>query len=300
MSWAIVTAIAVAVLLLAAVVVFLLLRRRKREQAGPQEPAPVPAEDPSWRERRHKPCILVTGWPGAEIETLLDPLTGADPGGKSGWRVVGEMLVYCAAAGTLMEEKSWDDVLRKLARRRPARPLDGLILALPASPDSETETAATILRERLDRLRERLGFVVPVYLVVTGGERIPGLATLRQSLAPEHSSQILGWSTDSRLDALLPDEWVETAFISIRETVARIQVKLLGARPAAGSSDELLALPAALDDLRRPLARFSATCGNARSCRRSGWRVRPLDTRAPGAGPRYGRKRWRPCSRSSY
>lgn len=254
------------VILAGGLVYFLLQRRASAQTAGGEAP---PRDDVSWLGRRNKPCILVTGLPGSGADSVLEPLWGLGVVGSSGdagrprWRVLGETLVCSVPEEVFAGEdhKAWDGVLRWLARRRATRPLDGVILTVPAiltgpAGLSPGEPVPARIRERLDRLRERLGFVVPIYVMVTGCENLAGFTALVGLLTQERREEMVGWSAGQRLDTAFSSEWVEEAFASIHEAVARTQLTLLGASNPPVAGDELLALTAGLAQLEKPLGRW--------------------------------------------
>lgn len=85
-----------------------------------------------------------------------------------------------AADGRTSDERSWRSALNLLQKLRPKRPVDGIVLAIPcrelieaqrseAAQEELTARAGRIYR-KLWQMQQRLGFRLPVYLLVTGCE----------------------------------------------------------------------------------------------------------------------------------
>lgn len=135
------------------------------------------------------PCYLLLG-PPPDIATVVDgaglePAFAASPDGRPGASIVGPWRVWLTREAVLIggepgagEEAAWRDMLAMLRRWRPRRPLDGLILVLPAATvldADEAETAAR-LRRRIQDIGRGLRTRVPVYTIVAGCDRLTGFA----------------------------------------------------------------------------------------------------------------------------
>lgn len=210
----------------------------------------------------HTRQILPLGEPDSHAGTAVPGL---------GWWIferavvldVGGDLVL-QGTGTGSDQMAWRGFLRLLRRRRGERPCDGVLLALPASEllgieaaDPQTQDVlaarAGVLRRRLWSIQERLGMQLPVYLLVTKCDLVPGFADFVEGLDEGELRQIFGWSCPTPPETPYDAAWVDAAWQSIETALARIQL----ARSAAASQElagsELAAFPAALGQLREPL-----------------------------------------------
>jgi type VI protein secretion system component VasK len=109
-----------------------------------------------------------------------------------------------AASHTAHGQGLWLQALLALAERRDRLPLQGLVACvgatalLPAPADGAEAIAATPdrtatgLRYLIDEAAGSLRLQLPVYLVVTGLEQLPGYPALRGLLPPEVLAQVLG------------------------------------------------------------------------------------------------------------
>jgi type VI secretion system protein ImpL len=165
------------------------------------------------------PWYLIVGAPGAGKTTALVhsgldfPL--APSHGKAAVRGIGGtrhcdwwftgQAVLIDTAGRYITQDSdraadraaWLGFLDLLVRHRPRRPIDGVLLALSAADLLQTERAPRLahareLRARLDELQARLGLRVPVYLLVTKTDLLPGFDEFYADFDQDERAQVWG------------------------------------------------------------------------------------------------------------
>ncbi len=123
-------------------------------------------------------------------------------------------IVCDASART--ERGLWYQALMQLASERDQLPLNGLVVCIGArsllgAADALKETSMR-LRRLVDESMEHLQVQLPVYVLVTGLEALPGYAAFRAALPAEAFTQALGWrlpenevvsaGTSDKLDSL--------------------------------------------------------------------------------------------------
>src|SRR5215210_3298295 len=130
-----------------------------------------------------------------------------------------------SADGRGSDEGSWRSALNLLQKLRPKRPVDGVILAVPcrelieaqrseAAKEELTARAGRIYR-KLWQMQQRLGFRLPVYLLVTGCERLSGFASFSGLVPAKLRDEMLGWSSPFGPDAAYRSGWVDEAFTAV-------------------------------------------------------------------------------------
>jgi type VI secretion system protein ImpL len=159
------------------------------------------------------------------------------------------------------DDKEWDSALRHLRELRPKRPADGVIVAFPCAEllegsvneikRAELAASAGQLFRRLWETQQQLGFRLPVYVVVTGSERLTGFGSLCSSLPENARREMLGWSSPYSVDAAYRGVWVEEAFTAIERRVEDVQMEVFAAGTA--EADWLLRLPLAIASLAKPV-----------------------------------------------
>lgn len=171
------------------------------------------------------PWYVIIGAPGAGKTTVLlnsglhFPLAdGADDCGASArdairgvggtrncdwWFTSEAVLIDTAGRYTTQDSDrdadrtAWLGFLDLLRRHRPRRPLNGVLLTMSASellqaPPERAAAHASELRQRLDEITTRLGIEVPVYVLVTKTDLVPGFAEFFADFDPPLRAQVWG------------------------------------------------------------------------------------------------------------
>ncbi|HEX6085249.1 MAG TPA: type VI secretion system protein [Thermoanaerobaculia bacterium] len=173
--------------------------------------------------------------------------------------VAGDIVLR--ADGTTADDDSWSKVLRRLQKLRPKRPVDGVVVTIScktlldstANELAQTDLAMRMgkVHRRLADVQQKLGFRVPVYVLLTGADTLTGFDALCAGLPPQSRRQMLGWSSPYTPDTVYAGEWVDEAFRSINERVQYVQMEIL----TEGSADAntLLMLDDSIASLAAPL-----------------------------------------------
>jgi type VI secretion system protein ImpL len=118
------------------------------------------------------------------------------------------------------EKTDWVTFLKALTHYRPRRPLDGLILALPAAyfygkaklSQKELKKRAEALSQQLIQVEKVLGFKVPLYCVLTGLDVVPGFKGFCHEIPQKAQQEMFGWSSGYSTDTTYQGEWIKEAF----------------------------------------------------------------------------------------
>lgn len=112
---------------------------------------------------------------------------------------------YLTQADTDVDGSAWVALLELLRKRRRHRPLNGVLVTVPTEvllqgSEDEVATLARQIRGRLQEVQRRLHLDVPVYLVLSKADSVPGFNEFFDSLTREESDQVLGasFSRDQR------------------------------------------------------------------------------------------------------
>ena len=171
--------------------------------------------------------------------------------GSDGAVLVTPSDMFHHADGAVPQLSAWRRLLNVLVRVRPNRPLDAVIWTVSAeqlwSGNSAVAAGLAAYRKFAD-LQQRLGLSLPVYLVVTGIESVPGMLEFAQNLPDEAQDIMLGWSSPFAPGMSWRADWADMAVDHVSATLAE-EITELGAL-AGGVGEQLYLLPRQFDQIR--------------------------------------------------
>lgn len=215
------------------------------------------------RDRYQMPWLMMLGneTDGARLcaQWRLQPTDKAAWFGRWWSDAEGAVLVvpqalFLPEEGMNRQRGNWWRLLGLILRLRSKRPLDAVIWTVPfARLDDSEHTADLSLKVRrcfIDLL-QRFGLSLPVYVVVTGMEELPGFQELVSALPAEARESMLGWSSPYAPDAAWQSQWSDQALDQVHAALAQSIIEI-GALSGQLSAD-LYGLPERFEGLRRAL-----------------------------------------------
>ncbi len=177
--------------------------------------------------------------------------------------VPGDLLLR---AGGGSDEAGWKVLLRLLQEHRTERPLDGVVLVVPAGdlvgPGRLGREALVAKAEaafgKLWEAQKTLGMRFPVWVLVTQCDRVPGFRGVCARLPAPLRDEVFGWSSPYPVDAAFAPEWVDEAFGAVHAGLYETQVELLSGGEGGGDADAVFRFPAELRQAAAPLRTYLA------------------------------------------
>ncbi|MFY0575193.1 type VI secretion system protein [Cystobacter fuscus] len=228
------------------------------------------------RERRYQvPWLMMVGEPGSGRTSLAaganlrrpygSPTRGEMEAGGWGVWLFDQGVVLDMPGMTEQPTEEWRAVLQRLKRVRGQRPIDGLMLTVPAThltgpkalDDVGLERMAQGLFQGLQALRRELGVRVPVFVVITRSDVIPGFTAFCRSLPPRRWDEMLGWSSPYSPQEPYISAWVDEAFQVIHRELCGLQLELLAdGRGKQPDRESAFLFPSELRALAGPVRRL--------------------------------------------
>ncbi len=216
--------------------------------------------DQGSQDRYQTPWLLLVGDPREGSQ--LCPDWQLAPAGRAAWfgrwwlDPDGSLLVvpqglFLPEEGGTVPAFAWRRLLGMLLRLRGQRPLDGVIWTIPLPrllDDAQLAADAIAARRRFGEMLQRLGLSLPVHVLVTGLEEMPGFQELVAALPEESRERALGWASPYALEAGWQGYWLDDA---IDQMVQAVQAAILEVAVIKGElGEDLYRLPGQLDGLR--------------------------------------------------
>ena len=250
------------------------------------------AESPSDKDRMSMPWFMLLGGEGSGKTTLLantglplpyGPAFEVDSRKKDAgrWWLYEDAVVLEAPAAapgatatgtTLTPEQTqalntsegWNTLLHMLRRERPDSPLNGIIVTVSApdllasrrDPEKLVDQAERI-RVFLERTRGVLGVRLPLHLLVTKCDTLPGFKSFAQNLPEGRRHDIFGWANPNKLETPFNPDWVDLGIAAMRDQLDDLRDELLAAPDEIVDSDGLFVFVSEFAELHEPLKEFA-------------------------------------------
>lgn len=204
---------------------------------------------------------------GLEFPVGTESLSGAGGTRNCDWWFTNEAVILDTAGRFTFEERNapdaqeWKEFLGLLRRYRPRCPINGVIVAIPATSllsdaPAEMEQKAKTIRDKLTQLQQELEIQFPVYIFVTKCDLVLGFTEFFQRLPALEQRQLFGWSKAPPFDeAFRPDGW-SGVFRGVRQRLHLWRNRFLADDPEAPDVDRLYAFPDEFGALEEPIQRY--------------------------------------------
>lgn len=221
--------------------------------------------------RYDSPWVLLMGQPRSGKSSLAESISekqrrepshheSALPFAGSRWWFFNRgILIDPLSSGS---EKSptiaWSTLFSGLFDRRPERPLDAVVLVLPADilKDGNAAELSALAQKCFDQLVKaqiQFEFTFPVYVLVSQCDDVEGFDVFWKRQSEEVRKQILGWSNPYSLQQRYVEGWVDEAFESIDDSLRVLQVQAAAENSSTDEADRFFLFPQRFDELREPL-----------------------------------------------
>jgi type VI secretion system protein ImpL len=223
------------------------------------------------------PWFLVIGEPGSGKSNLLAQ-TGVNLAPEEGsgeaeskspleWRFLDKGILlgvagnyFSAKSDYTRDEHGWTRLLRLLQNNRPRRPIDGVVLTIAATDlvgpaameEAQLGNRAARIADMLAQAQRTLGFIFPVYIVITKCDEISGFGTFCRELPQRAKNEIFGWSNPYNVDATFTQEWVAEAFDQITTDMRRLQSEIFVEKNEISHPEDVFLFPEEMGKMRVP------------------------------------------------
>lgn len=219
------------------------------------------------------PWHVIVGPPGAGKTTALRnsglqfPYMSTSGGGVRGvggtrncdWWLTNEAVLLDTAGRWTTEEEDrgeWLAFLDLIKKFRPRKPLNGIIAAialdqLGGAHDEEVSSLARRMRERIDEVQNRLQMSLPVYVLFTKADLVPGFVETFSDLSKQDRGQVWGFTVP--LASPPPDAGYhfQQRFDEMASIIERRSLKRMGEERKLETRELIHGFPQQLGSLRR-------------------------------------------------
>jgi type VI secretion system protein ImpL len=139
-------------------------------------------------------------------------------------------------SGRQASDEGWQQTLKQLRKYRPRQPLNGVVLTISCADligderlePAEIEDKAARMHTKLQQMQQQLGLRLPIYVVLTKCDAIPGFDAFCEELSPDRKQEMMGWSNPHAVDAAYTSDWVDECFATLERDLHYAQIQALG------------------------------------------------------------------------
>ncbi|MFA8343615.1 MAG: type VI secretion protein IcmF/TssM N-terminal domain-containing protein [Rhodothermaceae bacterium] len=165
--------------------------------------------------------------------------------------------------------KLWKYLVRKIKNIRRLRPLDGIIIPVPADlfflkngnkADNidKIKEEADLLSERLDYLQKKFKMQLPVYIIITKSDYVDGFKDFVNELPERFSNELFGWSNPYRPEIYTYSRsWISEAFSKINEQLSFLQFGIINNSNGRADKEKIFLFSRQIDTLKYPVQIFA-------------------------------------------
>lgn len=185
--------------------------------------------DLRWRYKL--PCFMITGSEHSGKTTLLNSLdleNLANDGSELNamWKIFKKGAVFEMPQVELKEEegKFWSFISELFAFIRPRRPLDGLIVTVPADvlmTHTDIEKYASEMFTKIFQFQHDINFRLPIYLIITKSDLIQGFPEFSCLLHESAKQQMFGWSCPYTINSAFSTAWIDDIFSTLHNGIRK-------------------------------------------------------------------------------
>src|SRR5215471_18547273 len=224
------------------------------------------------------PWYVIIGPPGAGKSTALKnsglqfPYLSARGGGVCGvggtrncdWWLTNEAIILDTAGRYATEDddqEEWFAFLEMLKRNRARRPINGVLVAvnvadLGGATEEEVGDLAKRIRDRVDEVMSHLHVVVPVYLLCTKCDLVPGFTETWNELKKNERGQIWGFTFPLESETPEPGDAFAEKFDELLRVVELRSLSRMAAERRLDVRQHVYEFPQQMEALRINLTEF--------------------------------------------
>ena len=159
----------------------------------------------------------------------------------------------------------WSTLLHMLRRERPDSPLNGVIVAISCTDlvdarlnPEKLEEQADRIRVFLERTRRFLGVRLPLHVIVTRCETLPGFRSFAEALPAARRQDVFGWANPRDVESRFEAAWVDGGFAELQERLGNLRDEVLAAPEQVRDSVGVFVFDSEFAELQEPLKTFIA------------------------------------------
>jgi type VI secretion system protein ImpL len=169
--------------------------------------------------------------------------------------------IFLPKVGFNADEKNWNTLLNMLSRYRSKKPLNGIILTIPANElygrnklsQEDIRRRSQYIARKLSFAQNYLGMKLPVYVVVTKTDLVPGFQSFCSEIPVRNRSNMLGWSSPYSIDVVYTSQIIDEGFVTFENELNKIRIEIFSENSTTAMRDGVFIFPSELLTIKTSL-----------------------------------------------
>jgi type VI secretion system protein ImpL len=175
--------------------------------------------------------------------------------------------IFLPKVGFNAEDKTWNVILNMLSRYRSERPLNGIILTIPANElygknklaPEELRKKAQYIARKLNFAQNYLGMKLPLYIIITKTDVIPGFQSFCSEIPVRNRQNMLGWSSPYVIDVAYNPRIIDEGFAALENELNEIRMEIFSESFTTTIRDGVFVFPSELLTIKNSFAIYMDT-----------------------------------------
>lgn len=222
------------------------------------------------RWRYSLPCFMMVGPENSGKTTILNSLTFEDLKSDeapfdSMWKLFknGAIFEMPHADSSEKETTFWSFISELFVFIRPRRPLDGIIITIPAdmllSSSIDIEKISQEIFDKVFAFQSAINFRIPIYLIVTKSDLIQGFSEFSHLLSDKSQQQIFGWSNPNSLSSAFSTSWIGEIFETINSGIKKAVILFSRDKNISGDLEKAVLFETHFNKIQESLSKYLMT-----------------------------------------
>lgn len=169
--------------------------------------------------------------------------------------------IFLPKTGFDADEKNWNILLNLLSRYRSEKPINGIILTIPANElygknkltPEDIKKRALYVSRKLNFAQNYLGMKLPVYIVITKTDVVPGFQSFCSEIPARNRTNMLGWSSPYPVSFTYNPKILDEGFCAFENSLNDLRIEIISEGSAKTILDGIFVFPSELITIKESL-----------------------------------------------
>lgn len=169
--------------------------------------------------------------------------------------------IFLPKTGFDSDEKNWGVLLNLLSRYRSEKPINGIVLTIPASELygknklslEDIKKRALYVSRKLNFAQNYLGMKLPIYIVITKTDVVPGFQSFCSEIPARNRTNMLGWSCPYSVSFSYNSKILDDGFYAFENNLNDLRVEIISEGSAKTTMDGIFVFPSELLTIKESL-----------------------------------------------